>query len=237
MKILNRYTGALILEIETLTGAYLTRADLTGANLFRANLTGADLTGANLFRADLTRADLTRANLTGAYLSDADLTGANLTGAYLTRADLTGADLSDADLTGADLFGANLTGANLFRAYLTGADLTGANLKDVKNFPPISILPEGDIIGYKKASGGIVKVLIPKDAKRVNSTGRKCRAEFVDVLEISNGKQKVTGDYDHETVYEVGKRTFPDSYDSDFRLECSNGIHFFITKEEAEKYS
>ena len=48
-------------------------ADLTGANLTRADLTGAYLTGANLTRADLT----------GAYLTDAYLTGANLTGADL----------------------------------------------------------------------------------------------------------------------------------------------------------
>jgi hypothetical protein len=83
-----------------LTGAYLTRAYLTGANLTRAYLTGANLTGADLTGADLTRAYLTGANLTRAYL-----TGANLTGAYLTRANLTGADLARADLTGAYLSG------------------------------------------------------------------------------------------------------------------------------------
>jgi uncharacterized protein YjbI with pentapeptide repeats len=44
--------------------------------------------------AYLTRANLTGADLTGAYLTRAYLTGANLTGAYLTRAYLTGANLS-----------------------------------------------------------------------------------------------------------------------------------------------
>ena len=76
----------------------LAGANLTGANLFRANLTGADLTGANLFRANLTGADLTGANLTGA-----DLTGANLAGADLAGANLTGANLTGANLYGADL--------------------------------------------------------------------------------------------------------------------------------------
>ena len=55
--------------------------------------------------ADLSDADLRRANLWGADLQYADLRGANLWGA-----DLRGADLSDADLRGADLSGADLWG-------------------------------------------------------------------------------------------------------------------------------
>jgi uncharacterized protein YjbI with pentapeptide repeats len=81
------------------------RLQRPSAYLTRANLTGADLTGAYLTRAYLTGANLTRAYLTGANLTGADLTGANLTGAYLTRANLTGADLARADLTGAYLSG------------------------------------------------------------------------------------------------------------------------------------
>ena len=47
------------------------------------------------------------------------------------------------------------------------------------------ILPEGDIIGYKKCRDGvIVKLLIPIKAKRSHAFGRKCRAEYAKVLEI-----------------------------------------------------
>jgi uncharacterized protein YjbI with pentapeptide repeats len=111
---------------EAVEQAAKSRADLTGANLTRANFYGADLTGANL-----TRANFYGANLTGAYLSRADLYGANLSradlsGADLTRANLSRANLSRADLTRADLTGANLTRANLSRANLTRAYLYGA---------------------------------------------------------------------------------------------------------------
>jgi hypothetical protein len=58
----------------------------------------ADLSEANLVRADLTGANLARADL-----SEANLTGANLTGANLRRADLARADLSEANLRGADI--------------------------------------------------------------------------------------------------------------------------------------
>ena len=89
------------------------RPQLSGADLTRANLTGA-----NLRDADLSDADLARANLTGANLRDADL----------SRADLDGAILTLADLDGAILAGANLAGANLAGANLAGADLTDADL-------------------------------------------------------------------------------------------------------------
>ena len=118
-----------------LTGADLTRANLAGADLTGADLTDANLTGADLTDANLTRANLAGAYLTGAYLARANLAGAYLTGAYLTDANLTGADLTRANLAGADLTGAylaraNLAGADLTRADLTGADLAGADLTD-----------------------------------------------------------------------------------------------------------
>jgi uncharacterized protein YjbI with pentapeptide repeats len=88
-----------------LSGANLSRADLSGANLYGANLSRADLSGATLSGATLSRANLSRANLYGANLSGADLSRANLYGANLSGADLSRADLSGANLSGADLSG------------------------------------------------------------------------------------------------------------------------------------
>ena len=92
---------------------------------------------------------------------------------------------------------------------------------------------EGDLIGYKKLSDGIIaKLLIPAAAARVNAYGsRKCRAEYVEVLEGSG-----IAKHDGMTAYAPGVRVTPDSYDPDPRIECSNGIHFFITRAEAEEY-
>ena len=191
---------------------------------------GADLSGAYLSRADLSRADLSRADLSRADLSRADLSRANL-----SDADLSGAYLSGANLSGANLSGAKLSGAKLSGAKLSGADLSGADIKKIY-CTQFCIVPEGDIIGWKKlANGSIAKLLIPKDAKRTNSViGRKCRAEYVDVLEIFGeaSVDKHTG----KTSYKVGERVHPDKYDDLLTVECTNGIHFFITREEAEAY-
>ena len=157
-----------------------------------------------------------------------------LENAIKAGANLTYANLRDSNLIDSDLTYANLTGSNL-----RGSNLRGSNLKIIKKqICPIPM--EGSFIAYKKASESIVKILIPEDSKRTwNICNRKCRAEFVDVLEITkNGKQvkKAIGNHDCETVYKVGERTHADSFDNDLRKDCSHGIHFFITKEEAEDW-
>jgi len=235
-----------------LRGANLGDADLRGANLRGANLRGANLRGANLRGANLGDADLRGANLRGANLGDADLRGANLgdadlrganlrganlRGANLGDADLRGANLGDANLGDADLRGANLGDADLRGANLGGADLRGADLRGVKNFAFQIIPEEGSFIGWKKLQGGVIaKLEIPADAKR-NSTpvGRKNRAEYVRVLELF-GAEEAVSQHDGKTVYRVGEIVRPDSYNDDIRLECTNGIHFFITRAESEAY-
>src|SRR3990167_491618 len=166
----------------------------------------------------------TDADLQGAYLRGADLRDADLQVAYLR-----GADLRRADLQGAHLRGADLRDADLQGAYLQGADLRGAKNSDYA-IAVTRILPQGSLIGWKKlADGTIAKLRIPEDARRSHAFGRKCRAEFVDVLEGS-GVSK----HDNVTKYVPGLRVACDKWDEDFKNECSGGIHFFITREEAE---
>jgi len=205
-------------------------ANLHGANLNYADLHGADLHGADLHCADLHYADLHGANLHGANLNYADLHYADLHGADLHGANLHGANLNYANLHGADLHGANLHCANLY-----GADLHCADLRSVE-IARLNILPDGDIIGWKKCDNDvIVKLLIPKNSRRSNGTSRKCRAEFADVVDVIGGKfgQSV---HDGRFIYRKGERVRADSFDDDRWNECSNGIHFFITREEAEAY-
>jgi hypothetical protein len=223
-----------------LSRANLSRANLYGANLSSADLSRADLSSADLYGANLSRANLSRADLYGANLSRADLYGANLSSANLSRANLSSADLYGANLSSADLSSADLYGANLSRADLSSADLYGA--KNIEWADAVTrIIPDGDIIGWKKCNEGIVKLLIPAKAKRSNATGRKCRAEYaVDKGHFTfNGKltkKNFTSTFDGDFVYEVGATIKPNSWDENRWAECSSGVHFFITRFEAENY-
>ena len=96
------------------------------------------------------------------------------------------------------------------RADLYGADLYGA--KDVKC--PIACPEKGSFTAFKKARGYIVELYIPEDARRYSATSRKCRCD----------KAK------------VGKYVTEPNFNENRWDECSEGIHFFITRQEAVDY-
>lgn len=108
-----------------LTDADLTKANLSGAFLGFVYLSGANLCDADLSGAYLVGANLTDANLSGAKLTNANLSGADLEGASLSRADLSGADLSRVNLSYANLQRANLEQVVAYRANFVRADLRG----------------------------------------------------------------------------------------------------------------
>ena len=152
----------------------------------------------------------------------------------LRDADLQDANLQDANLRGADLRGADLRGADLRGAHLRGAHLRGAHLQDAVGLSQFITTPAGSLTVYKKTTTGIVTLEIPRTAGRVNAYGsRKCRAEFAVVSFAPDGAKSL---HDGTVTYAVGQTVRPDSYDPDPRVECSHGIHFFLTREEAEDY-
>ena len=206
------------------------------ANLSNADLFGANLRGANLSDADLCRADLRCANLSDADLRDADLRCANLSNADLFGANLRGANLSDADLRDADLCRADLRNADLRRASI---DQMMWNIYTV--FYPLQCPESGSYIGYKKASGLVVELEIPADARRSSATSRKCRASKAKVLSITdiNGNPaggQVKSNYDPNFVYAIGETVEVTDFDDNRWNECSTGIHHFITRAEAVIY-
>ena len=226
--------------------ADLSGANLMGSNLRAANLTYADLIGANLSNADLWNTDLIGADLTCANLSNADLSRADLSTADLINTDLTDANLTCANLTYVKLNDANLINTDLTGANLWCANLIGANLKNIKtNMNTIGYnlaCPEkGSFVGYKKAGGCIVELLILEDSKRSSATTAKCRcnkAMVLNIEEIYTGKKvkKVISNHNPNFVYEVGEIVTVDDFDDNRWNECSTGIHFFMNKENALNY-
>ena len=234
IEIKNRWTGNILFEYlsenntikKTVSEAIKSEANLRRANLRGADLCGADLRGADLCGADLCGADLRRANLRRANLCGADLYGA----------DLCGADLCGANLCGADLCGANLCGANL-----CGADLCGANLCGAKG-AYMACPTDGSFIGWKKASGYVVKLQIPEDARRSSAGGEKCRCDKAYVAEIQNADgtkadiEAIHSNHDNNFVYTVGATVEVPNFDDCRWNECAPGIHFFIDRRAAVEY-
>ena len=204
--------------------------DSNGKEGERADLFDANLTGANLYGVDLTRADLTGANLRFANLYRAKLYGANLSDA----------DLSDADLTGANLTFAILRCANLSNANLSDADLSYANLTDTilddKEQCRKGITLTEPMTGYKKACGGkIITLEIPIGAKVFSINNNKRRTNKVKVIDMQ-GETELSSIHDNDFKYHVGDEIEIEDFDENYNVECGAGIHFFLTREEAENY-
>ena len=244
IEIRNRWTGSVVFEY-TKEGNTITETVLDairrGADLHSADLYGADLRGSNLRCANLCDADLRGANLCGADLYGADLCDANLRCANLCDANLRDADLCNADLRGANLCDADLRSTDLRDADLRSTDLRGANLRDAKGCY-LSCPTEGSFIGWKKASGHIVKLRIPEDARRSSATGHKCRCDKAYVMEIQNmdgtraTEDTVRSDNDKNFVYTVGATVEVPDFNDNRWSECAPGIHFFIDRRAAVEY-
>jgi hypothetical protein len=197
---------------------------------------GVDLSYADLFGTMLPRIDLHGAKLNHAILQFSNLEGADLRGADLEFANIARANLSKADLSGAKIRGCSFN----------KADFTNTIMPDF----PMRCPETGSFIGYKKIWCSkeyeedvefIVKLEIPEDAKRSSSTMNKCRCSKAKVLEIKDADSgettdKITNFNIFPCVYKVGEYVYPDSFDECRWNECSNGIHFFMSEEEAIKY-
>ena len=225
------------IQIKTITGCTIFELEKEN-NTIKDTLIAGFRSDADLRGADLRDADLSFADLSFADLRDADLSDVNLRYAYLRGADLRGTDLSFADLRNA-----NLRGADLRNADLSDVNLRGANLIEAINIPFIALScpSEGSFIGWKKVDNYLIKLEISEDAKRCSATTNKCRCDKAKVLSITNIKsgeeiQELCNDNYSACVYKVGEMVYPDSFDYNRWNECSNGIHFFINRQEAINY-
>jgi len=212
----------------------------TNGNLRDADLSGIDLSGANLKDADLSGADLSEANL-----ASTNLNRTNLTGACLIGANLYGAKLSKANLSKANLSRANLAIAVLSEADLTKAILTGANLYGAKIYNTIGLseyctgkILTAPIIGYKACRDNgkdvLVTLEIPRGATVFSINEDQCRTNKAKVIDIEGSNRGKS--YFYDVSYYVGDVFTIYNFNCQYNKECTNGIHFFLNKEDAYKY-
>ena len=159
-------------------------------------------------------------------------------------------------------YSTNLSEGLFINCTLTNVKLTDTNLSGVKimdckldniianpftSFYNLQCPEEGSFIGFKKAyintTPVIVKLQITEDSLRSSSTSRKCRCSKAKVLSISylDGTECsqdtiAFSQYDNDFVYKVGEILEIKNFNKDRWKECANGIHFFITREEAVNY-
>ena len=155
------------------------------------------------------------------FVDDLDIDSLSMVEIAVQTEDKYGVKIPDEDLAGLRTVGDAV-------GYIQKLEAENADLAIART----RILPAGEIIGWKKCkSDVIVKLRIPADAARSHAFGRKCRAEFVDVIEGEG-----ISSHDRKTKYAPGLRVTCDKWDENWQEECAGGVHFFITRLEAENY-
>ncbi len=243
-----------------LSGIKFDGIKLTEAIFAGANLKNTDFSGCNLRSADFGGANLENARFEGAlmrwvFLKNANLRRANLFETDLFFATLDGADLREALFKQASLSGAGLRkvilddDVSLTRKLWSYAVLDNATIDDaaLSKIVPNRCLP-GRIIGYKKVKGVgdgaplIAMLEIPADARRVNSTSRQCRCDKARVLSITHSDgtsfegEEAVGWIFPKITYKVGEMVAEAEFSDDRRTNMAKGIHFFLSREEAERF-
>lgn len=222
--------GSMVARPLDVRGGDMSWMDFSGMDLRMANFSRTNCEGARFEGAKLQGCNFQGANMHRATLKNADLRFSVLSRAFFAFVALDGCDLQGADMTGADLAGVDWTGAKI-----------GIDLESRYFMSKFNVTPEGDIIGWKRLrEGKLAKLLIPAEARRSNGFTRRCRAEFATVLGIVDADgtphDKGVSKRDANLVYQQGMPVRADGWDEEWKNECSHGINFFITREEAEMY-
>ena len=92
---------------------------------------------------------------------------------------------------------------------------------------------------FKKCIGSvIISAEIPEDAQVRGKNGSKCRTNKAIIVEVNGtfgGEAVGISLWDRKTLYYEGDIVEIDDFDMSDE-ECSQGFHFFCTREEAERY-
>lgn len=209
---------------------------------------------------DFSGVDLRGVDFSFLYLVRLNFKGANLSGCSFRFTSFINCNFENADLSGANmhrptLYKVNLTNAKLDNASFNFNPLASweeieIDTNTMNTYFPLACPSEGEFIGWKKANHEvydnvpvIVKLLIPKDARRSSAFGRKCRCDKARVLGIeclyepgNNYGGIARSIANRNFKYEIGKEVSVDNFDDDRSHECAPGIHFFMTREEAVAY-
>lgn len=196
------------------------------------DLRGSDFSDQELWEVDFSHADLTGVDFSRSLCHNCNFSYANLKNVDFTSADLRGCSLAYADISG----------ANMYFSMLEHADLTGIISDENTQYFKMHCPETGAFLGYKKCFGfRIVQLLIPADARRTSATNTTCRCDKAKVLTIKD--METNQDYDEAIsyvdqnfIYRRGQWIEAKNFNPDRWVDSTGGIHFFLTRKEAEAY-
>lgn len=215
----------------------------------RLELHNRDFSYLNFSKLNLSFAILSYNSFRNTKFLNANLSGIDLSNCILYGADFKFANLYASKLNNNDFYFVDLRNANLSFSEINYSNFRDAKIKDsiTENLKinifskgyPLACPEKGSFIGFKNAQGYIVELLILEESKRSSAFGRKCRCDKAKVLSITKKDgsiaeiSSIESNYDKNFIYTIGEIVSVKNFDNNRWNECSEGIHFYITREEA----
>ncbi len=207
------------------------------------NVDDIDLSGRDLSKSDFSYTIFRNCDFTNANLSESNLHCTSFLDCKMPGVDMSNCNLVEANLRYMDLTNANICGSNIYRSILEHTKLDGIKSDENTKWFRLHCPEEGPFIAWKCCTEWrVVQLLVPADAKRVSATGETCRCSKAKVLSIKSIDETVKYDWAQSTVdpdfyYEVGKWVEPaNGFCEERWCDSSEGIHFFMEREECVAY-
>lgn len=247
----SEFNGAKFVKSH-LTNVKMRNCVLNKSNMSRSRMSQVDFMGSELENVNMSMANIEHVVFSNCDFPCADFRRCDLRcvdmkwGSY-RNADFSMANLVAVDMSHSGFEGAKFVNGGIYSSVLTEGNFDGVDFRGVKvNTSTIGYVmacpSEGSYIGWKKCGEYIVKLLVTEDALRSSATTRKCRCSKAKVLEIQtmdghkSNKRVVYSSYHTRFKYEVGKEVSVSDFDPNRWIECSSGIHHFVSREDAVFY-
>lgn len=201
-----------------------------------------DLSGEDLSYMDFTLSSFQNTVLNGVNFENSIVENALFDGCPMKGASFKNARMVTASFRYCDMRECNIEGADLFGAVLEFAKLDGIISNDDTKWFRLHCPETGAFLAYKKCvNDRMVQLLVPADAKRTSATLRSCRCNKAKVLTIKSFDFKENFDeawslVDEDFVYKRGEWVEVKDFNEDRWQDSTTGIHFWMTRAEAEAY-
>ena len=212
-------------------------ADLRRSKFINCDFHNCSFDNAFMYNSDLSRSIAENTSFKSAIIEYAILKGVNFRCNVFLETSFEGSILEYSELKYSAFRFVNLKDCSLKR-YLDKIEGKNSNYIEGK------VLTD-NIIGYKKCMDyTIVTLEIPRGAIVFSIDGTKCRTNKAKVIAIDGADRAYSKHstysehnrtYGHMSYY-VGDEFTVYNFDCKYNEECSRGIHFFLTREEAEDY-
>lgn len=245
--LINVYFDKVDLSLADFSNSYISDAKFSNSNFFYSNFSFTHIKKiviekCNFSYSTFMEAEFQNSNITDTIFSSCNFNQLIFYMSCFKNSTISKTNMADSSLIESVFYKTSINYTNFSGSKINNTEFSCINYDETTAFFAQSCPEKGSFIGFKKCGKYIVELQITEDAKRSSATSRKCRCSKAKVLSITNlngsdsGLSKISSNRDSKFIYKIGETVEVKDFDENRWNECSTGIHFFITRDEAVRY-